>query len=131
MTTANSGAVTPGSKTPIPVAVAVWMVGISMGLGFALFELSESVPIKGSSREITTIIWGGLVFMLLRAVFRRKQWARIVLLELLLLSFIGGWEAVDAHSGFQKARVIVQLTLELVTFSLLVLPVSSAWFRER
>lgn len=118
-------------KPPLPVRIAVSIIGVSIGLGFVLFELSESVSIKRPSREVTTIILGALIFAFLRAVYRGKQWTQIVLLCFLLLSLLGALRAVASHSGFERGRVVFQLTLELIAFCLLLLPASSTWFRSR
>jgi hypothetical protein len=116
---------------PLPVAIAVWIMGISYLLGLVLFEASTKVTIARPARESVASIVALLIFLLLRAVYRGRQWARVVFIGIQVVAFLGVTTKFAERAPLEMARVIVQVLIEITACVLLILPIANKWFSKK
>jgi hypothetical protein len=107
--------------------MAVYLIGASFYFGLLLAELDGAIRMP--VREIVVIALGVLIFWVLRSLYRGRHWARVFLLVLFGLSFLG-LDAVLRKEGFDFWRSMAQMAIQVLVIVLLFLRQSRDWFKR-
>jgi hypothetical protein len=132
--------------TPADVLLAARPRGVVWAVGLLLVSLAASVvsmlpfvdpPMANEPVAMTALIWGGTLVLaaielwLLRCVWRRRNWARWVMVTLIVASIVLSLPTIE-EDGARSALVawlgIATLALGAVAAGLLLWPSSARWF---
>jgi len=124
------------SSRPLAVNLALILLLINTGTGFIEQLLDTDWQSADWSNPLHYIKWGSMVLMLLVplwGIFRRKNWARWILVVLAVTGFCVSLPTLlqyfQAHSFSWVVSSMQRTLIDTVTLVLLFLPVSSQWFR--
>ncbi len=129
----------PGIPRPVTLvtAITIMLVGIIISIPVAFLNIS-SIPIEEAGVGAPAALTGYFVaasiqLIFIYLIFSGRNWARYIYVVLLLLGIILGLDGPNTVSVYHQSSVFnhwIQMVLNVVVLVLLLVPATTAWFKE-